>query len=59
MARSKQSQYLLVQTAWINYQEKFLGVAEIDLSTEPPQQFKDIFWQGHAYGMVEARRSER
>lgn len=54
MAQSKRSQYVTVQTAWVNYQEKYLGVAEIDIVIDPPQQFQDIFWIGHMYGMLKA-----
>lgn len=51
MVQSKRSRYVREQTAWIVYQKTYLGIPEDEVSTEAPQQFKDIFWIGHDYGM--------
>lgn len=56
MPKSERSKFVTVQTAWINYQEKYLGVPEGKLQTVPPAQFADIFWIGYDYARGEASR---
>lgn len=59
MAQSKRSRYVREQTAWIIYQKNNLGIAEGAVSTEAPQQFKDIFWLGHDYAVANQERKAK